>query len=109
MNRFFTDGYQFFEFLHEINSLISDDKLSTKDRDKITDALKRIDSVFGFIFFEDEEESVDAEKIEKLIEERAAAKKEKNFARADEIRDILLAENIILEDTKDGTRWIKKK
>ncbi len=99
----------FFEFLHEINSLISDDKLSAKDRDKITDALKKIDSVFGFIFFEDEEESVDAEKIEKLIEERAAAKKEKNFARADEIRDILLAENIILEDTKDGTRWIKKK
>ena len=39
------------------------------------------------------------------IEERRAAKKEKNFARADEIRSELLAKGIILEDTREGVKW----
>ncbi len=46
-----------------------------------------------------------AEEIEKLIAERAAAKKEKNFAVADRIRDELKARGIILEDTAEGTKW----
>jgi cysteinyl-tRNA synthetase len=45
------------------------------------------------------------EEIEGLIAERAAAKKEKNFARADEIRDILTEKGIILKDTPQGTEW----
>ena len=45
------------------------------------------------------------EEIEKLIEERQAARKEKNFARADEIRAILLEKGIILEDTREGVKW----
>jgi cysteinyl-tRNA synthetase len=45
------------------------------------------------------------EEIEKLIAERAAAKKEKNFARADEMRDILTEKGIILKDTPQGTEW----
>lgn len=40
--------------------------------------------------------------IEALIEERQAARKAKNFARADEIRDELLAKGIVLEDTREG-------
>ena len=43
--------------------------------------------------------------IEKLIEERQNARKEKNFARADEIRDELLNMGIILEDTREGVKW----
>ena len=43
--------------------------------------------------------------IEALIEERNAARKEKNFARADEIRDELLNKGIILEDTREGVKW----
>ena len=43
--------------------------------------------------------------IEALIEERKQAKKDKNFARADEIRDILLKDGIVLEDTRNGVRW----
>ncbi|WP_050613612.1 cysteine--tRNA ligase [Bacillus testis] len=53
---------------------------------------------------EEEEEMLD-EEIEKLIEERIQARKERNFARSDEIRDELKAKNIILEDTPQGTRW----
>ncbi len=40
-----------------------------------------------------------------MIEERAAAKKEKNFARADEIRDELLKEGIMIKDTREGVKW----
>ena len=48
---------------------------------------------------------IDVNVVEKLIEERAKARKEKNFAKADEIRDQLKAQHIILEDTPTGTRW----
>ena len=51
-----------------------------------------------------EEEILDKE-IEELIEERQAARKEKNFARADEIRDILLKKGIELKDTREGVKW----
>ena len=50
-------------------------------------------------------EEVLDEEIEKLIEERQAARKAKNFARADEIRDQLAAMGIILKDTREGVQW----
>ena len=43
--------------------------------------------------------------VEKLIEERQAARKAKNFAKADEIRDQLLAMGIVLKDTREGVKW----
>ena len=43
--------------------------------------------------------------IEALIAERTAAKKEKNFAKADAIRNELLEKGIILEDTREGVKW----
>lgn len=99
----------FFEFLHEINVLIDAARLSTEGQSLVIETLKKADSVFGFIFFPIEEEDTDAEKIDSLIQERFEAKKEKDFARADEIRDMLINDGIILEDTKDGTRWKRKK
>lgn len=51
-----------------------------------------------------EEEILDSD-IEALIEERQAARKAKNFARADEIRDELLEKGIVLEDTREGVKW----
>ena len=53
---------------------------------------------------EKKEEILD-EDIEKLIAERQQARKDRNFARADEIRDELLAKGIVLEDTREGVRW----
>ncbi|MCU6325883.1 cysteine--tRNA ligase, partial [Enterobacter quasiroggenkampii] len=53
---------------------------------------------------ENENELLD-EDIEKLIEERNEARKNKDFARADEIRDMLKERNIILEDTPQGVRF----
>ncbi len=48
---------------------------------------------------------INEEEVEGLIAERAQARKEKNWARADEIRDALTAMSIIVEDTPEGTRW----
>ena len=48
-------------------------------------------------------------RLENFIEERKQARIDKNFKRSDEIRDELLAEGIILEDGKEGTRWKLKK
>ena len=59
--------------------------------------------ILGLIV-EKEEEILDSD-IEKLIEERQAARKEKNFARADEIRNLLLEKGIVLKDTRDGVKW----
>ena len=57
-----------------------------------------------YLRLEKEEEDLDSE-IEGLIAKRQAARKEKNFARADEIRDLLLAKGIMLKDTREGVQW----
>lgn len=63
----------------------------------------KLADVLGIVV-EKKEELLDAD-IETLIQERQAARKERNFARADEIRDELLAKGIILEDTREGVKW----
>ncbi|MBO1120289.1 MULTISPECIES: cysteine--tRNA ligase [Enterococcus] len=59
-------------------------------------------TIFGIYFVS--EELLD-EEIEQLINERIAARKAKDFARSDQIRDELKEQGIILEDTPQGTRW----
>ena len=65
--------------------------------------LETLCDVLGIII-EKKEEILDSD-IEALIAERQAARKAKNFARADEIRDLLTEKGIILEDTREGVRW----
>ena len=65
--------------------------------------LKQLCDVLGLII-EKEKEVLD-EDIERLIAERQAARKMKNFAKADEIRDQLTNMGIILEDTREGVKW----
>lgn len=62
--------------------------------------------IFG-LTFERSKESL-AEDLEELIKEREAARKQRDFAKSDEIRDQLLKRGIILEDTAEGVRWHKK-
>ena len=50
-------------------------------------------------------DAISAEAIETLIQERVDAKANRNFARADEIRDSLLSEGVVLEDSREGTQW----
>lgn len=92
-------------FIREINSIVSEERLLADDREKVLDVIGRYDSVLG-VFGNEEDENLDSE-IERLIEERQAARRGRDFARADQIRDALLAKGIVLEDTKDGVRWKK--
>ena len=59
-------------------------------------------SIFGILFTTDE--LVD-EEVERLIEERTQARKNRDYARSDEIRDLLKEKGILLDDTPQGTRW----
>ena len=72
-------------------------------RDQVLNEIVRLCDVLG-IKTEKKEELLDDE-IQALIDERQAARKAKNFARADEIRDELLAKGIILKDTREGVKW----
>ncbi|MBQ8955641.1 MAG: class I tRNA ligase family protein, partial [Lachnospiraceae bacterium] len=69
----------------------------------LKDEMLKLGDVMGLIL-ETKEETLD-EDIERLIEERQQARKDKNFARADEIRDELLAKGIQLKDTREGVKW----
>lgn len=69
----------------------------------LRDQLVMLSDICGLIV-EKEEESLDAQ-VEALIEERQSARKNKDFARADEIRDQLTQMGIVLEDTREGVKW----
>ncbi len=94
------------DMVREVNTALSKAGLSGEERDAVLDAISRFDSVLG-IFGPEEAEMLDAD-IEDLIEERQCARRDRNFARSDEIRDLLAEKGIILEDTKDGVRWKRK-
>ena len=70
------------------------------------DFLEKVNCVFGF-FSEDHCDDPD-EDIDALLEERAEARKNKNFRRSDEIRDMLAEKGIIIEDTPQGARWTRQ-
>ncbi len=91
-----------FELVKFINSNVSAES-SNAFLGELYRQIKTLCDVLGIIL-EKEEEDLDSE-IEGLIAERQAARKEKNFARADEIRDLLLAKGIMLKDTREGVQW----
>jgi cysteinyl-tRNA synthetase len=80
--------------------------LLDKDKELLLETIEKFDSVLG-IFGKEDSEILDDE-IESLIAERQEARHQRNFARSDEIRDLLAGKGIILEDTKDGVRWKRK-
>ena len=69
----------------------------------LKDEIVMLSDICGLIV-DKKEEILDAD-IEALIQERQDARKAKNFARADEIRDMLAAQGIVLEDTREGVKW----
>ncbi|MBR1635257.1 MAG: cysteine--tRNA ligase [Lachnospiraceae bacterium] len=73
--------------------------------EQLYDRLHTLCEVLGIVIEKEEELLDDA--IEALIEERQQARKDKNFARADEIRDQLLQQGIQLKDTREGVQWTR--
>lgn len=92
--------------VRETNTALAADALRADDQKSVLDAIAKFDSVLN-IFAVDDELILDNE-IENLIEERQTARRNRDFARSDEIRDLLAGKNIILEDTKDGVRWKRR-
>jgi cysteinyl-tRNA synthetase len=70
---------------------------------EMVDTIEKLCDILGIIT-QPEEDMLDAD-IEALIAERQQARKDKDFARADAIRDELLAKGIVLKDTRDGVKW----
>ena len=92
-----------YELAKWLNVYVNNEEVSKPVLQQAIQQLQGWLAVFGIEF---SQELLDDE-IEKLIEERNQARKERNFARSDEIRDLLKAQGIILEDTAQGTRWRK--
>ena len=94
-----------FTLVRDANSAIDAGRITSADANGLRTALSRIDPVLDI--FPDREQSIDAE-VEAMIEARNAARKARNFAESDRLRDELLSRGIIIEDTAGGTRWRKK-
>ena len=93
-----------FELVREINTVLSGE-VSKEFVKAAGDIFAELTDVLGLVYIE-KEDSLDDE-IEKLIAERTQARKNKDWATADKIRDQLKAMNIVLEDTPQGIKWHK--
>ena len=96
-----------FDLVGEANQALKREVLSGAVIRVLLDELEAIDRVLGFLPPADAAKLED-EEIERLIAERTEARKNKNWARADEIRDLLAERGILLEDTPQGVRWRRK-
>ncbi len=92
-----------FDLAKEANVYTREEQTSKQVIEAFLDLFTEVSLVLG-VSFKNEKELLDAD-IDALIEERNAARKARNFARADEIRGLLKEQNILLEDTPQGVRW----
>jgi cysteinyl-tRNA synthetase len=122
-----------FEMVREANSVMDRGLFHLSDRDSVLAVLKDFDAVFDVIEDHDAEptrmalewagaegrgaeiapellaaQSINDAEVDALVAERTLAKKQRNFARADAIRNDLAEKGIVIEDSKDGVRWKRK-
>jgi cysteinyl-tRNA synthetase len=106
-----------FDLVRDINTAMDQKKFLQQDAPRALAAMEKFDAVLALLTDDDDAQlaklgfspqspRMAAKEIERLIEERQAAKKSRDFKRSDEIRKKLADSGILLEDTKDGTvRW----
>jgi cysteinyl-tRNA synthetase len=100
-----------FELVRALNAAIDAGGLGQGDLPAIRSAFELFDGVLGVLSLrraEDARPPVAVQEIERLIEERHAARRRRDFAAADRIRDDLAAQGVLLEDSAGGTRWKRK-
>ncbi len=97
-----------FEYIRDANVAMDKGEFRSGNTEGAHAVLTLFDSVFDVLRPTASESELSDAEVEAKIEERRQAKKARNFARSDEIRDLLTGKGIILEDTKDGIRWKRK-
>jgi len=100
-----------FVLVQALNSAIDLGEIGTEDVAAVRAAFDGFDRVLGVLSLrraEDERPPVPVADIEQLIESRHAARRRRDFAAADRIRDDLAARGVLLEDNPAGTRWKRK-
>jgi cysteinyl-tRNA synthetase len=100
-----------FELVRALNSAIDSGRLGRGDVPTVRAAFETFDHVLGVLSLrrrEDERPPVPVQDIERQIEDRNAARRRRDFAAADRIRDELAERGVLLEDSSAGTRWKRK-
>jgi cysteinyl-tRNA synthetase len=100
-----------FELVRALNAAIDAGQAGTGDLPRIREAFAQFDAVLGVLSLrqaEDQQPPVAVAEIEQLIEDRHAARRRRDFAAADRIRNDLAARGVLLEDSAGGTRWKRK-
>ncbi|HEX4605027.1 MAG TPA: cysteine--tRNA ligase [Candidatus Angelobacter sp.] len=119
-----------FDMVREVNTLADRGELRDGDKAPVLEALRQFDEIFAVLKDDDAEKTkaamewarshgvateagvggsgISDEEVNRLIEERNAAKKARDFARSDALRKQLADAGIIVEDSKDGSRWKRK-
>ena len=105
---------ELFDFVKIVNVAIEKGEIGQEDRDAVESVLAEVDTVLAVLDpAEWAEETATSEgptddEIEQLLQERIEARKNRDFARADQIRDDLTNQGITIEDTPQGPRWKRK-
>ncbi len=94
-----------FTLIRDANTAIDAGRITSSDAEGLRTVLRKVHPVLDI--FPTHDHSIDAD-IEKLIDARNAARKTRNFAESDRLRDELLSRGVVLEDTPGGTRWRRK-
>src|SRR5579863_3493263 len=97
-----------FEFVRDANTAMDAGEFRESNTAPALDLLERFDRIFAVLEPTQAAGGLSDARVEELIQERAAAKKARNFSRSDQIRQELLDAGIVLEDTKEGARWKRK-
>src|SRR5579864_1558608 len=97
-----------FEYVRDANTAMDSGDFRAGDVASGLKLLGAFDSIFDVLQPSRKEAVMSDAQVEALIAERAQAKKNRDFARSDQIRALLLEAGVILEDTKEGARWKRK-
>jgi cysteinyl-tRNA synthetase len=100
-----------FDLVRDLNAAVDSETISRENADAARRAIDEFDCVLGVVTLrraEDAQPPVPIDEIERLIEERKAARARRDFAAADGIRTALADRGILLEDNPGGTRWKRK-
>lgn len=95
-----------FDMVREVNALCDQEKMGKEDAESVIALMRRFDSILGVLSFEKREEII-PEDLQDALQRRIEARKEKNWALADELRDLITSRGYLIEDTPQGARLKK--